>query len=95
MRWKRDPARRRELVTQRFERVWFGEWRVVAVRPTAALAGFFGPGNSNAAQVGGVWSDERTGATGVEPGIPTPGRYRPSRSVSRRRSQWISTTRTT
>ena len=76
-----DPVKRRELVGQLFERVWIDESRIVAVRPTRAFAPFFErrpsgrghrPTNDNAApkRSGEV---ESTGATGVEPGVPTSG----------------------
>jgi hypothetical protein len=41
--WKTeaDPAKRRELVGQLFERVWIDNSRIVAVRPSSAFAPFF------------------------------------------------------
>lgn len=49
--WEAEPAAgpRRELLAQLFDRVWIDGKRIVAVKPTAAFADLFVPGNTNTA----------------------------------------------
>jgi hypothetical protein len=56
-----DPAPRRQLVQQLFERVWVDGQKIVAVRPTPAFAGLFtsSPSDRAASADGGCAKRER------------------------------------
>jgi hypothetical protein len=51
--------------------VWIDGKKIVAVRPTTAFADLFVPGNANTAAPEETTVLNKTGATGLEPGLST------------------------